>query len=87
MSLREIERGSNVGVACSSERCSSRHLPAAVDPCLPCHLCRSKEVAYAPAIVARVLQPELTAAQKAVLRRSMRINSISRYEAGDARAR
>lgn len=44
-------------------------------------------MAYAPAIVARVLQPELTAAQKAVLRRSMRINSISRYEAGDARAR
>jgi hypothetical protein len=62
-------------------------LRAVSKPCFPCNLCRSKEVAYAPAIVARVLQPELTAAQKAVLRRASRINSISRYEAGDSRAR
>lgn len=35
----------------------------------------------------RVLQPELSAAQKASLLRFTRINSISRYEAGDSRAR
>lgn len=48
---------------------------------------RSKEVAYAPELVARVLLPELSAVQKASLRRSGRINSISRYEDSDPRAR